>query len=349
MKNRYINNSKHYVVMLLAALLVIACAPAYKSIDFNKNTGLVWPNKPAQPRISHVASFYHPEQLGMERGFFTWLSDFISGEEERRLIRPMAITKTAEEVLFVADPGVKGVHRFDLIKKRYSLIRRADNQALPSPVGITTDEHNNVYIIDSELSKLYKIEQKSDVAVEVSLDSKFVQPTSITADTEESSLYITDTGAHHIKKFSYNGKLLKIIGKRGKGKGEFNYPTMIWLDSAKQLYVTDALNFRIQILDRKGDFISYFGKQGDSTGTLSRPKGVATDRYGHVYVVDALFHVFQLFDQKGNFLLHVGGQGQDNGQFWLPTGIFVSDKNEIYIADSHNRRVQVFRYIGGQS
>lgn len=335
--------------MLIAALTMIACAPVYKTIDFNKNTGLVWPAKPAQARISHVASFYHPYQLGMEKGFFTWISDFISGEEETRLIRPMAITKTTDQKLFVADPGVKGIHRFDLIKKRYTLIRRTNGQSLPSPVGLATDENNTVYVIDSELSKLYKIEQNSDVAIEVSLESQFVQPTSIVVDADKSSFYVTDTGSHHIKQFSYDGKLLKVIGKRGKAKGEFNYPTTTWLDHSGKLYVTDALNFRIQIFDRQGSFINFFGKQGDSTGTLSRPKGVATDRYGHVYVVDALFHVFQLFDQKGDFLLHVGGQGQDNGQFWLPTGIFVSDNNEIYVADSHNRRVQVFRYIGGQS
>lgn len=349
MKNRCIRQHGYYVVLLAAALLMSSCAPTYTTIDFRGNTGLVWPSKPAQPRITHVASFYHPEQFGIEKGFLTWLSDLISGEEERRLIRPMAITKTSDEVLFVADPGVKGVHRFDLIKKRYALIRRDDNKVLPSPVGMAVDSKDNVYIIDSELAKLFKIEKNSDVATEVFLDSKLVQPTSIAIDPDKLSFFITDTGSHHIIHFSYDGKRKAIIGQRGTAKGEFNYPTTIWRDQSGQLYVTDALNFRIQIFDRDGNFVSYFGKQGDSTGNLSRPKGVATDRYGHVYVVDALFHVFQLFDQNGNFLMHVGGQGQGNGQFWLPAGIFISNDNEIYIADSHNRRVQVFRYVGGQS
>jgi sugar lactone lactonase YvrE len=31
----------------------------------------------------------------------------------------------------------------------------------------------------------------------------------------------------------------------------------------------------------------------------------------------------------------------------LPTGIFISENDTIYVADSYNRRVQVFRYIGG--
>jgi len=45
-------------------------------------------------------------------------------------------------------------------------------------------------------------------------------------------------------------------------------------------------------------------------------------------------------------LLSVGHLGQALGEFWLPTGIFLDDHGDIYIADSHNRRVQVFRYLG---
>jgi len=91
-----------------------------------------------------------------------------------------------------------------------------------------------------------------------------------------------------------------------------------------------------------------FGRLGDATGLLSRPKGVATDSFGHVYVVDSLFHTLQVFDASGRFLLNLGGQGRSPGEFWLPTGIFIGEKDTIYVADSHNRRVQVFRYIGGQ-
>jgi len=340
-------------VYILAALLstvlfVVACAPIHKTINLNSNTGLVWPGQPQKPRIAYVTSFNHPDNFGIEKGFFTWLGELFTGEEERKIIRPMAITQTSDNILFVADPGVKGIHRYDLKNKRYSLIRLADDKILPSPVGLAVDKDDNVYVVDSELAQLFKIEKNKKHAIAVSLQERLIQPTSVAIDSGNDSLYITDTASHQIKHFSFDGKLKSIIGKRGMAKGEFNYPTMLWIDKSGQLFVTDSLNFRVQIFNSDGKFIRYFGKQGSGSGHLSRPKGVATDSKGHVYVVDALFHVFQLFDNKGRFLLHVGEQGRGQGEFWLPSGIFISDNDVIYIADSHNQRVQVFRYIGGQ-
>lgn len=342
---------KHFAITLLfsALLALIACAPLYKSVDLNATSGLVWPGKPEQSRIAYVASFYHPDHFGITKSFFSWLGELFTGEEERRMIRPMAITQTSDNILFVADPGVKGIHRYNLKKKSYSLIRLKNDNILPSPVGLAVDENDNVYVVDSELAQLFIIEKNKDEAIPVSLDESLIQPTSVAINSDTRSLYITDTASHQIKHFSFDGKLKSTIGKRGKANGEFNYPSMIWRDKSGQLYVTDSLNFRIQIFNRDGKFIRNFGKQGGGSGFLSRPKGVATDRSGHVYVVDGLFHVFQLFNDKGQFLLHVGGQGQGKGEFWLPSGIFVSDNDMIYVADSHNRRVQVFRYLGGKS
>ena len=337
------------VIFLSTTLFMVSCASRHKSVDFNSTSELVWPTKPETSRIAYVTSFYHPEHFGIEKGFFSWISEFFTGEEERRMIRPMAITETSDNILFVADPGVKGVHRYNIKDKSYSLIRLKNNKILPSPVGLAVDLDDNVYVVDSELAQLFKIEKNKDVAISVTLNEPLSQPTSVAIDSDTNSLYITDTASHQIKHFSLAGKLISTIGKRGKAKGEFNYPTMIWRDNRGQIYVTDSLNFRIQIFNREGEFIRYFGKLGSGTGFLSRPKGVATDSKGHVYVVDSLFHVFQLFDQKGEFLLHVGEQGQAKGEFWLPSGIYISKNDMIYVADSHNRRVQVFRFLGGQS
>ena len=88
---------------------------------------------------------------------------------------------------------------------------------------------------------------------------------------------------------------------------------------------------------------------GRGSGNLSRPKGVAVDRDGHIYVVDSMFHALQIFDQEGQLLLPIGQQGNAPGEFWLPVGVFLNDNDEIYIADSYNRRVLVFRYLGGTS
>ena len=336
------------ITLVSGVMLLVACAPMIQPVDLTGQTSLVWPGKPEVPRIAYVASFNHPDHFGITKGFFSWLGELFTGEKQRKMVRPMAITQTSDQTLFVSDPGVKGVHRYNINKKRYTLIRQDEDNILPSPVGLAVDKNDNVYVVDSELAQLFKIKKNKNIATAVTLNDKLIQPTAVAIDNDNDSIYITDTATHQVKRFSLDGKLKAVIGKRGKAEGQFNFPTMIWIDKSGQLYVTDSLNFRIQIFNRAGQFVRSIGQRGDSPGNLSRAKGVATDSYGHIYVVDALFHAFQLFDKNGRYLLHVGGQGHAGGEFWLPSGIFITDNDLIYIADSHNQRVQVFRYIGGQ-
>lgn len=307
---------------------------------------LVWPEAPAEPRIAYVQAFSRPEDLGIRKGFFERLAEVFVGASDARLIRPMAVVVTVDGVVFVADPGARGVHRFDRASGRYRLIRRDDNEPLPSPVGLAVGRDGEIYVADSALGGIWVITRGADIATPMTLHDKIKQPTGVAFDPVNNRLLVVDTAAHQVNQFALDGTLHSHFGQRGNGDGEFNFPTMIWRDTSGQLYVTDSLNFRIQMFDAQGQFVARFGRHGDATGDLSRPKGVATDRFGHVYVVDSLFHALQVFDRSGAFLLNIGSQGQAPGEFWLPTGLFVSDNNDIYIADSHNQRVQVLRYIG---
>ena len=254
----------------------------------------------------------------------------------------------SDGILYVADPGARGVHRFDTAGGNYSLITAADDLALPSPVGLARGAAGEVYVADSKLAQILVIRPGTKVAVRLYLEVKLTQPTGIAFDAVSGRLYVVDTAEHRIHIFERDGSLAGSIGRRGTGDGEFNYPTYLWRTPQGRLYVTDSLNFRVQAFDERCQFIGKFGHQGDGSGDAARPKGVATDRHGHVYVVDALFHAFQIFDASGRLLLPVGERGQAHGEFWLPTGIFIDAETEtIYIADSYNQRIQVLRYLGG--
>jgi hypothetical protein len=75
---------------------------------------------------------------------------------------------------------------------------------------------------------------------------------------------------------------------------------------------------------------------------------------GHLTWTDASdenrhrYDTVQVFDRAGPLLLNFGGSGARPGEFWLANGVAISRTNEIYVADAYNRRVQVFRYVGGQ-
>jgi len=334
--------------LVRAAVLVIvaACCVAPGSAGPASAAGPVWPAAPDKPRIAFVASFADAQDLGIRRGFFQRALDLVFGREELRLVRPMAVAAAAD-VIFVADPGAQGVHRFDRAAGTHELILGPGKRALPSPVGLALGASGEVYVTDSALAGVFVIRPGAREAVALPLSAKIVQPTGIAFDAQSKRLIVVDTGSHHVNAFDTNGALIFAFGKRGAGDGEFNYPTMAWRAANGTLYVTDALNFRVQAFDAGGRFLSKFGRLGDGGGDLPRQKGVATDSFAHVYIVDAIFHALQVFDGQGRFLLSVGGMGQGPGEFWLPTGLFIAPDDTIYIADSYNRRVQVLRYIGG--
>ena len=72
---------------------------------------------------------------------------------------------------------------------------------------------------------------------------------------EEGNIYICDGGLSSIIKYTRNGKLLKVIGRKGKGPGEFINQHIFCYDQGK-LFISDR--GRIQILDKEGNYLSSF-------------------------------------------------------------------------------------------
>lgn len=330
-----------FALLLCLALAGCAVAPA----QVPQQVPLVWPEEPDAPRIAFMRTIARPGDLGIAKGFLERVGEWIFGASEERILRPMAVL-AAKGVVYVADPGVKGVHRFDSAAGRYDVVRREGGLPLQSPVGLAAGSDGEVYVTDSALAAVFVIRPGTDVAVKLALPA-LQQPTGIVFDRESGRLLVVDTKAHRVNAFNRDGTLHTSFGQRGAGEGEFNYPTQIWRDSRGHLFVTDSLNFRIQVLDAQGRFLRKFGQVGDGPGDFMRHKGLATDSFGHVYIVDALLHAMQIFDASGRLLLSVGDLGHGRGEFWLPAGLYIGDDDTIYVADSYNQRIQVFRYIGG--
>jgi len=330
-------------------VVVAGCVPG-SQLPSSRDTmnEYVWPARPSAERIAFVMSFSEPEDLGIRKRVWQRLGALFSGAREERLARPVAVVEATGNRLFVADPGVRGVHLFDIEAGDYRLIRGESDEPLPSPVGLAAGPSGEVYVTDSRRAALYIIEPWSNEAQEVSLDAVLSQPTGIAIDPPSGRIYLVDTGSHEVKIFARDGALLRRIGGRGTGPGQFNFPTMAWMSGNGELLVADSLNFRTQVFDTEGNFIREFGTTGNRAGYQPQPKGVATDSHGHVYIVDSMLHAVQIFDGSGTFLYRLGLLGEEPGQFWLPMGVFVGQQDTIYVADSYNRRIQVFRYIGSE-
>jgi len=340
---RFLNHK--YLSLVVPAALVVACA-AQEPVRPFESTGRVWPSSPEQARVAYVTEFSNPADLGIRPSFWNRVMGIAAGPTSQDMIRPMAVAATPDgQIIFVADPDARCVHRFDRIRSRYDCLVADSGEALASPIGLAVTPDGKVHVTDSALDLVFVAGPRDEVLQRLELTPPPDQPTGL-ALSASGDLFISSTASHSVRRYDPAGRLVREYGGRGDGPGQLNYPTYLWLASPRELLVTDTMNFRIQRFGVDGGVLGAFGEAGDVTGSLARPKGIAMDRHGHIYVMDGGHHAMQLFDRQGQLLLAVGEQGQGVGQFWLPSGVFVTAEDLIFVADAYNGRVQVFRYVG---
>ena len=155
---------------------------------------------------------------------------------------------------------------------------------------------------------------------------------------DEKVVTITEHEGEKPIDFSKKTRAIQEIGKRGIGKGEFEYPGRIYLDSlTKQIFVPDCGNNRIQVLDAMtGDFVCEFGK-----GQMYSECVATNETYCYVTYCNA-HKVLQYRKSDFRVVKRLTKVGGTKNSFNRPTGIIVSPENEVLICDCWNHRVCVF-------
>jgi len=297
------------------------------------------------PVIEWVRSWPSAESRQHSGSFREYLNSIFFGIHRPGLLNPVAVLAENPASFMILDQGNQTMFQVaDEVGDIPQSVLKSDFP-MTSLVGLCYGPDSCILFTDSKSGSIYKIVPGKKKLRLLNDTLKLDQPTGIAFDPVMKEIFVIETRSHRICVLNENGALIRRIGTRGNGEGEFNYPTHLWISKQGYIYVTDAMNFRIQVLDREGRVISVFGEAGDATGYLARPKGIATDSSGNIYIVDALFHAVQVFNMKGEFLYSFGKLGHGNGEFWMPSGISIDDHDFIYVADTYNSRIQVFHLI----
>lgn len=328
----------------LFLLLLASCATSPAAGPRSSNRELLWPPLPMESRIQWVSEFRDYHEVGITKGFWKMIGEFVFGEEETRLRKPYGVYKDDRDRIFVVDVGAAVVHVFDRKKNQYYTIGDHGKPLLRTPIAVTEDERENLFVSDAGSGRVYTFNLRKKELREFG-PTRLGRPTGIAYNRTNKLLYVTDTAAHQVIAFRGDGTEELRIGTRGDAPGEFNYPTDLFVTPQGELYVTDALNGRIQIFSPDGKYLRSFGVAGDTPGFFDKPKGVAVDSEGHVYVCEAMFDTIQIFDQNGRFLLNFGSTGDEEGELRMPSGIYIDRDDLIYVADSFNKRIQIFKYL----
>ena len=353
----------HRLVAVAVALLLAGCAgvqPIRGELHFGMDDApegrqLLWPQGGDVPRYLYTGTltgernFRRAEQ---REGMLVRLGRLIAGLDDAPpaplvLQRPSAVIGDDNGRIFVSDTSRQAVFVFDGKAGELQVWERAAPQlGFVAPSGMALAPDGGLYVADAELGTVVRLSARGEPVATIGR-GLLKRPTGVARDPQRGQLYVADTYAHEIKVFADDGTLVHVIGRRGSGDGEFNYPThLAW--SQGQLYVTDTMNNRVQVFGADGQVLERkFGERGLVLGSLVRPKGVGVDGDGNVYVVESYYDSLLVFSPRGEFLLPIGGTGTATGRFYLPPGVWVDARNRVHIADMFNGRVVLFQFLGG--
>ena len=118
---------------------------------------------------------------------------------------------------------------------------------------------------------------------------------------DDSNIYVANTNNSSLLKFDKTGKLLKSVGQKGSGEGEFDHPfgTIVVGD---EVIVCDVKNHRLQVFTSDLVFVRQFGSEGSANGQFETPCDVTHSEDGNLYVSDHGNDRIQVFDTQGKFL-----------------------------------------------
>jgi hypothetical protein len=190
----------------------------------------------------------------------------------------------------------------------------ATSGALNYPEGVAVDSVGNLFIADTDNSRIRKVSNGVITTVAgngtpgysgdngPASSAQVAAPFGVAVDAV-GNLYVADTYNSRIRKIS-NGVITTVAGNGSYGfsgdngpatSAQLYYPGGVAVDAAGNLYIADALSERIRkvangvITTVAGNGAAGFsGDNGPATSAeLSGPAGVAVDATGNLYIADA--------------------------------------------------------------
>jgi sugar lactone lactonase YvrE len=203
------------------------------------------------------------------------------------------------------------------------------------PHGIRFDRDGNLWITDGRAANgngqmVYKMTADGS-RVLMTLGTKGVSgdgPNEFNGVTDvaiapNGDIFVSDGHVNaRILKFSKDGKLIKMWGKKGTAPGEFNLPHSLAFDSRGRLLVADRSNKRIQLFDQDGKFLEEWKQFGEASGIFIMP--------------DDTLYVTDWQDKKAIFI----GSAKDGSiketieGLTLAEGLTVDKQGNIYAAET---------------
>ena len=146
-------------------------------------------------------------------------------------------------------------------------------------------------------------------------------------------IFVADCGNSCVAVFNQEGTLVRTIGSKGTGPGQFSKPTGLAVSPDGELHVSDRQtdgNHRVQVFTPQGVYIREFG-----AGQLKAPQKLQFSSDKHVLVADNFNHRVAVFNHNGVLVSTLPCANN-------PCGLAVDQKGDLLVACFDGKCVQIF-------
>jgi sugar lactone lactonase YvrE len=238
--------------------------------------------------------------------------------------------------------------------------------------GVSVDASGNVYVADSSNHRVRKVTSAGVVTTlagsgtpgfsdATGTNAQFNALRSVWADAS-GNVYVVDTSNRRIRMVTAAGVVTTLAGSGVSGfrdatgtLAQFDTPTSIGGDPARNLYVADFSNHRIRriemvpvdVMTMAGSGVAGFSDATWTNAQFNSPDGICVDSSGNVYVSDSQNHRIRKITPVG-VVTTLAGSGTagfsnatgTNAQFRTPTSVAVDSSGNVYVGDYSNHCIR---------
>jgi hypothetical protein len=203
--------------------------------------------------------------------------------------------------------------------------------------GVAINSKGHIFLLHRGPGPLMEFDADGNF-IRASGDGMFERPHGLRIDADD-NIWATDVGAHVVYKLSPEGRLLMVLGVKGR-PGEwhdyghlrlFNEPNEAMVGPGGDVFVLQGHGKSescVLKFDADGNFIKSWGGKGTAPGQFDLPHSIVMDAEGLLYIADRNNARIQVFDADGKFVRESKHPG-------TPCGLFMSPDQTIYLAHGH--------------
>jgi DNA-binding beta-propeller fold protein YncE len=185
----------------------------------------------------------------------------------------------------------------------------ADGPRIPAPRAVTVGPADEVYVLDTA-GRVLVYDRTGRLKRSWRMPESDVGKPEGVLVLADGTVAVADTHYHRVVFFAPDGRVLGMLGREGRGPGEFGFPVSLARDEEANLYVAEyGGNDRVQKFAREArgsyKYVLGFGGFGTGRGEFQRPSGIVWQG-GRIIVADAINHRIQVFSDAGEFVAILG-------------------------------------------